>query len=233
MQGKAMKYGKLMFAVGMASALLPLINGCAATNSALSTQVTQVEYYRIFDIQTTAQRQAIGKAASEGLARNVNSAQQAFPIPSSAEMPDKPGRFRLVNPLEGTRMAALAAAGGQSLGMRIATCEGASWTAQALRNIEGSNQLRLTMCLFPYKAGYHLNMYAIFTKKEGGLMQMSRAMAAAMVGTPEEWTEKTMLDVVRNIRANVPAQVALLEAQPEIAGTPWMDRQGGDIGTTR
>ena len=54
-------------------------------------------------------------------------------------------------------------------------------------------------------------------------MQISRDMANAMVGTPEEWTEKTFLDIIRSIRATTGAEVALLEAQPEVAGTPWLD----------
>lgn len=48
-------------------------------------------------------------------------------------------------------------------------------------------------------------------------------MANAMVGTPEEWTEKTFLDVIRSIQATTPSKIELLEAQPEIAGTPWLD----------
>ena len=75
----------------------------------------------------------------------------------------------------------------------------------------------------PIKEGYHLDMYAVFVKKEGGLFQVSRDLAGAMVGTPEEWTEKTFLDVARNVHARIDAKVALLEAQPEISGTPWVD----------
>ena len=47
-----------------------------------------------------------------------------------------------------------------------------------------------------------------------------------MVGTPEEWTEKTFLDVVRSIRKATGAEVALIEAQPELGGTPWLDGEG-------
>ena len=83
--------------------------------------------------------------------------------------------------------------------------------------------LDLTACIFQYKDGYHLDLYAVFTKQEGGLFQVSRDMANAMVGTPEEWTEKTFLDTVRSIRAATGADIALLEAQPELSGTPWLD----------
>lgn len=199
------------------------MTGCGTTNNYLAEKKKTVEYYRIFDIKTNASRQSVAKAASDGLGRNVNNAKEATPIPSSAELPDVPGRFKLLNPFEGTQMAAFAAAGGGGLGFRMATCDGAVWTAKAKRTVSGSNNLDLTACLFQYKGGYHLDMYAVFTKSEGGILQISRDMANAMVGSPEEWTEKTFLDVVRNINKSIASNVTLLEAEPEISGTPWLD----------
>jgi len=199
-----------------------LLTACGTTNNYLTAKTKTVEYYRIYDLKTSATRTATAKAASDGLGRNVNNAQEATPIPSSGEVPPTAGRFKLVNPFEGSKLAALAGGGG-SLGIRIATCDGAVWTAKATRTISGSMNLTLTACLFQYKDGYHLNQYAVFTKQEGGVLQISRDMASAMVGTPEEWTEKTLLDVVRNIRAVTGAEVKLLEAQPDIGGTPWLD----------
>lgn len=210
---------KRFFAVTAATIAL---SACGTTNNYLAEKTKTVEYYRIFDIKTTASKQSIAKAASDGLGRNVNNAQEATPIPRSAILPETPGRFAIVNPLEGTRLGMLAGGAG-SLGLQMAVCDGAAWTAKAVRNIAGSDNLNLTVCLFQYKEGYHLDMYAVFVKKEGGLFQVSRDLAHAMVGTPEEWTEKTFLDVVRNVYANIDAKVSLLEAQPEINGTPWLD----------
>jgi hypothetical protein len=208
--------------LGLVTALITLA-GCETTNNAFARKTQSVEYYRIFDIQTNANRQAVAKAASNGLGRNVNNASEALPIPTSAELPEKPGRFKLINPLAGSPLAAMAARGGGAIDFKMATCEGASWSARARRSVAGSNDLNITLCLFQYKGGYHLDMYGMFTKEEGGLMQLSRNMAATMVGTPEEWTEKTFLDVVRSIKSVTGAEITLLEAQPEIAGTPWLD----------
>lgn len=206
--------------IGIAAALS--LTACGTTNNYLAEKTKTVEYYRIFDIKTTASKQSVIKATSDGLGRNVNNAQEATPIPKSATLPDTPGRFAVVNPFEGSKFAMLAGGAG-SLGLQMATCDGAAWTAKAVRDIAGSDKLNLTVCLFPYKDGYHLDMYAVFVKKEGGLFQVSRDLAGAMVGTPEEWTEKTFLDVARNVHARIDAKVALLEAQPEISGTPWVD----------
>ncbi len=200
----------------------PFLSSCGTTNNALAQKTKTVEYYRIFDLKTQANKQVVFKAASDGIGRNVNNVHEATPIPASAEPPDKPGRFKIVNPFEGSKMEALTGGAG-SLGFQTASCTGASWTAKAERKIEGSNRLSLSACLFPYKEGYHLDMYAVFTKKEGGLFEVSRQMANAMVGTPEEWTEKTVLDIVRSIREKANAQVSYLEGQPELAGTPWLD----------
>ncbi|MES2257255.1 MAG: hypothetical protein V4724_01995 [Pseudomonadota bacterium] len=198
------------------------IAGCGTTNNYLTEKSTTIEYYRIFDIKTSADRQSLAQAASKGLGRNVNNAQEVMPIPSSFEIPTVPGRFQLVDPLAGSRLAALAGGAGV-LAPRIATCDGAVWTATADRVIERSNSMRLSACLFQYKGGYHLDLYAAFRKEEGGLLQFSRTMANAMVGTPEQWAEKTMLDVARSIKASSGGEVTLLEAQPAIAGTPWLD----------
>lgn len=195
---------------------------CGTVNNALVEKKKSVEYYRIFDIKTSAHRNAVADAASNGLGRNVNNASEARPIPRFATPPAQPGRFTVSNPFSGSPLAALAAQGG-SMGIRIATCEGAVWTATANRSSAGYSDLRLTACLWEYQGGYHLDTYATFQKVEGGIMQLSRNMASAMVGSPEEWTEKTFLDIVRSIKKQTGAEISLVEGYPELAGTPWLD----------
>ncbi len=218
------------FSVTAATALLAVtLSGCGTTNNFLAEKNKVVEYYRIYDIKTTAPFSAVVKAASDGLGRNINNANEATPIPTSNEIPDKAGRFKLMNPLANSQFAALAslANGAGGIGMKMATCEDAVWTAKAVRDISGSSNLQLTLCLFKYKEGYHLDMYGVFSKQEGGLFQISREMAYAAVGTPEEWTEKTFLDVPRSIHAKTSADISLLEAIPEVNGTPWLDAYDG------
>jgi len=83
--------------------------------------------------------------------------------------------------------------------------------------------MNLVACLFPYKSGYHLDMYAVFTKPEGGIMQWPRRLTGAFLGTPEKFTESAMMDVVRAIRESTGANVSLVEAKPNLAGTPWLE----------
>ncbi|MFS2014473.1 hypothetical protein ACCD06_32095 [Azospirillum sp. CT11-132] len=199
------------------------LSGCGGTNNALATKQQQVEYYRIFDLKTNAGRQVIAKAATDGLGQNTGTINTAMPIPASAEPPEKPGRFKVVNPLAGSRLGMLAAAGG-GLGMKMADCDGAVWTGNAIRKVSNSNSLNLWACLYPYKGGYHLDMYATFTKVEGGLAEISRQMAYAAVGTPEEWTEKTFTDVIRQIHDQTYADITYLEGYPDPGPLPWHDQ---------
>ncbi|MDF0533791.1 hypothetical protein PY479_05780 [Shewanella sp. A32] len=205
------------------SAATFLLFGCGSMNNALVEKTKTIEYYRIFDIKTDMDRYSIADAASNGLGRNVNDATETRPIPSSAELPEKPGRFALINPFAGSKLAALMAASNGGLGTKVVSCEGAVWVAKAVREIAGQSKLNLDACLFEYKGGYHLDMYAVFTKKEGGLMELSRAAASAMVGTPEEWTEKTFLDVVKQIAKDGHTSISFIEGYPKVEGTPWLD----------
>lgn len=207
----------------VASFALLFMTGCvSAVNNTLAEKTKRVEYYRIFNIKTDANRNLVAKAASNGLGANTSDINENMSIPTFSEPPEKPGRFKLSNPFQGTQLGNLMAAGGNA-SFKIATCEDAVWTANAKKTVKGWSDLTLTACLFEYKDGYHLDMFASFAKQEGGVMQLSRSMAAAMVGTPEEWTEKTFLDIVRSIQKNTSAQITFIEGYPQVSGTPWLD----------
>jgi hypothetical protein len=103
------------------------------------------------------------------------------------------------------------------------SCDGASWTAKAAPRVRGSDNMNLVACLFPYKSGYHLDMYAVFTKAEGGWLAWPRRVSGMFMGTPEKFTDATMMDLVRAIREGTGANVSLVEAKPNLAGTPWLE----------
>ena len=195
---------------------------CTTINNAITEKSKHIEYYRIFDIKTSADRFSIAKAASAGLSNNTSDINENMPIPENAEPPEKPGRFKLINPFKGSQIGAFVAAGGAS-GFKVATCDGSAWSANSDRTIPNSSNSRFTACLFEYKDGYHLDMFASFQKKEGGVMQLSRSLAAAMVGTPEEWVEKTFLDVAREVHKSTDSEITFIEGFPPVQGTPWLD----------
>lgn len=203
-----------MMACVVAAATAAALAGCSTDGGSnpLASRSTTVEYYRVFDIKTEVPAQAVAKAATDGINRNVKDAVVA--TPSGVEATELPGRFRIADPASAPP------------GMPVAkgpSCEGAAWTAKATPRVRGTEDMNLVACLFPYKSGYHLDMVAVFTKPEGGLMQLPRRLGGIFLGTPEKFTESTMMDVVRAIREGTGANVALVEAKPNLAGTPWME----------
>jgi hypothetical protein len=199
----------------MAVAVAAAVAGCSTTGvgNMLASTTKTVEYYRVFDIKTEAAAQAVAQAAASGISRNVPDATVATPVPNSAAVQDQPGRFKMVDSATAAPGAPLA---------RSPSCEGATWTARAAPRVRGGQDMNMIACLFPYKKGYHLDMYAVFTKQEGGWLKWPRTLTGAVMGTPEKWTEKAMLDVVQSIRDTTGAEVALVEANPQVAGTPWL-----------
>ena len=193
------------------------LGGCATAGGGMFAAREQtVEYVRVFDIKTDAPVPAVVRAASEGISRNIRNATLATPLPDTAELQDQPGRFKLAD-VPGTARG-------------VATpgpdCDGASWTAKGRPEVRGGQDMQVVACLYPYKNGYHLDMYAAFSKKEGGWLAWPRRASGKLFGTPENYAEKTMLDIVRTIREATKAQVALVEAKPDVAGAPWLEPVG-------
>lgn len=211
-----MKSSLMALAVGVALA------GCSTGDgNVFASRDKTVEYYRVFDIKTAPGNPGVVKAASEGISRHVADATLATPA-IAGQLQEQPGKFRPANP-DGAAPGSGAAP----------SCEGASWTAKGAPRVNGGDNMNVVACLFPYKNGYHLDMYAVFTKKEGGWLEWPRRFTGRLMGTPESWTDQTMVDVVRTIRDSTGAQVALVEAKPALPGTPWLEMgpNGGASGS--
>ena len=206
------------------------LSGCAGANSYLAAQNTTVEIYHIFDIKTAASTAVIAKAATDGLSQNTNGIQSAMPLQLDQGVPLTPGRFKLENMAAAfggaggglLKLASMQQGGG--LAMKVANCEGAVWNARAQRTISGSSNLTLYSCLYRYKSGYNLDIYAVFNKQEGGLYQISQTVANSIVGTPEQWVNKTIMDTVRSIERVPGAKVVHIEGQPELSDLPALDK---------
>ena len=182
--------------------------------------------YQVFDVKTTASAAAVAKAATDGLSQNTNDISSNTPLQMGVNVPVEPGRFTITDmgsKFGGTGMGAMMQMASMQNGgvtLKAASCEGAAWTARAQRTISGSSNLNLYACLYKYRGGYHLDTYAVFQKIEGGLYQVSRDIAYKIAGTPEEWVNKTILDMVREIEMGTNAKVKYIEGQPELGEEP-------------
>jgi len=225
-QLKSLKFS----ALGVVSALV--LSACGGVNQYLADRSETTELYHIFDIKTAADVESVVNAAADGLAQNSNRIQQNRPLMMGSTIPAAPGRFQLVDmssAFQGTGMGALmqmasTQSGGTTL--RMAKCDGAVWTSHATRTISGYTNLNLYSCLYAYRSGYQLDVYGVFQKTSGGLASITQGLASGLVGTPEQWVNKTIIDTVRSIESATHSRVVQIEGQPKIAGDalPWVDR---------
>lgn len=203
-------------AVAGALAMTPI--AAAAQDSSRTT-----ELYHIFDFKTAVKRGEMIKILQDGINPNISKSNTVTPI-VMGPAPEKPGRFTLVNPFANSPYAGFISTSQLST-IKQARCDGAVWISSAVRKVRGSQQLMITMCLFPYVEGYQLDVYAIDIKEKGGGLdaRLGRALGQAVVGNSDNWTNKTILDVVRYVRTSTGATVTYVEGQPEFTGTPWED----------
>lgn len=202
------------------------LTGCGSLNSALANRHETVEMYHVLDVKTRASPDTMIKATVDGLAQNTGSITQNRPLQVGAKVPATPGRFELVDigqALGGTGLGAILVAARQNAPMRAAKCEGAIWTARAVREVTGSDALTLHTCIYRYRDGYQLNVYGVFQKASGGITQVARSAAQAVVGTPEEWTKRTLVEAIRSVEARTGARVHYVEGQPELGDLHSVD----------
>ena len=205
------------------------LTGCNAVNQSLANRQEVVEIYHIFDFKTQADVATVSRAAANGLAQNTNSVQSSTPLQIGNVVPAEPGKFVLVDMASAMgggmgAMMQLAAAQNGSAGIKVAKCDGAVWTSKAIRNISGSSNLTLYSCLYRYRSGYNLDMYAVFSKTSGGLNGVFQSGADALIGTPEAWVNKTIVDTVRAVESAAGTRAVHVEGQPELGPLPAVDK---------
>lgn len=203
---------------GITAAITTTPIAAAAQDSSRTT-----ELYHIFDFKTAVKRGEMIRILQDGINPNISKSNTVTPI-VMGPAPETPGRFTLVNPFENSPYAGFISTSQLST-IKQARCDGAVWISSAVRKVRGSQQLMITLCLFPYVEGYQLDVYAIDIKEKGGGLdaRLGRALGQAIVGNSDNWTNKTILDVVRYVRTTTGATVTYIEGQPEFTGTPWED----------
>lgn len=199
------------------------LSGCGTVNSAMSTHTKTTEFYRIFDIQTDANRQDVADLTSKGLSRWVSNVNERRPIPDSSELPEKAGRFHVKQVQMNGNMAAYMAMAGQGAPSTV-DCSGAVWIGTAQKVVGGTDGISLTTCLFQYKKGYHLDVYGVYSEKSGFTLnpyELGSKMAKAVTGDAGQWLEKMVSDTTKEIKDGAKANISFVEGYPKPVGQPW------------
>lgn len=220
---------KFGFALSFAAVAFGL-SGCGQLNSVLNETTETHEFYRIYDVKTTADVDELGDALVAGMKYNLAYPKVNKPIVTTP-IPKTPGRFTVDNALEGTNFSRLSQlSGGSTAHLKLMVCEDSPWTARATRGESGDDwDGSVSVCVFPYEGGYHVDMYGYITVKKGGFKEVVRSGVYAVMGDPFQWIEKSMLDTIREARKTLNAEVNFVEGRPKMYGTPWLLDPGADI----
>lgn len=193
------------------------LSGCAI-NHAVNRDETK-QFYFVFDLKPKVDNENLIDALEQSLDYNVANFRSEHPIPSE-NIPDKPGRFKVVDPFKGSRgMMALV----NTAQYKMAVCEGDGLLYKATASKEvGSNTMKMTVCLWEYKGGYSLDFYSVVHKGDGSLMtKMATAIVSKAMWTPEEWAQAKAFDAIRAIQEKVGVKAKLKISYPRIKGEPW------------
>lgn len=189
-----------------------LLGGCTSLTPTKETSVG----YAIYDIKASPEVSGtkIAEAIKVGLQKNTSRVLISNGIPASP-LPEKAPRFQLTSPLKGSTLGALAAAQGQSL--QLASCEGATLTANARDSSMSRYGENTTFfaCLIPYQGGYSLNFYTTFTKVSGSVSAatMGATLMRPFIGDSGQFIPRTIEQIVENVR-QTGATLTLVEAYP-------------------
>lgn len=207
---------KALIAVTILSSAM--ISSCASVNPLTTLTPTKeiIKSYQIYDIKVADKisPSQLSDAIKVALQKDVTGITVTNDIPPHP-LPEQAGRFQLSSPLEGSSLGALAAASGQSL--EIASCKGSVMMASASNDAMASHgeNTNFTVCLWPYKGGYHLDFYSAFTKTSGGFSAeaLGDSLARSIVGDSSQGIPKTIDDVLNSVKGTG-ATISLVEKYP-------------------
>jgi hypothetical protein len=127
----------------------------------------------------------------------------------------------------GASLGALMQAQGAPVG-KVVRCDGAVWTAQFERNVEGMQAMDVTTCLFPYArdgvSGYRLTVYGNDTQVHSGgdmAFRLARFAVRKTIGDGSQWRTKLVANMVANVEKATGAKASYLEGQPALSDPRW------------
>lgn len=192
----------------IAAASVLLISACASMTP--TREVT--EGYRIYDVKGSSSHGALSSNLKTAMQENADSVKFSNNLPPHP-LPDKPGRFELMNPYEGTNIGKLMAAQGKSV--KVPQCENALISATSNDNFQGAENTTFFVCLMPYTQGYHMNVYYTFTKVSGGFTPkaLGSQLASSVMGDSSQFIPRTIAALETAI-TDTGASIAVVEAYP-------------------
>ncbi len=187
---------------------------CSILASCASTTPTRerTEGYRIYDLKEVSSLSSLTSSLKKSLQTNSDKAVFTNNLPPHP-LPEKPGRFQVVNPFANSNMGALMAA--QGGGIRVPKCDKSPFTGMTQDNFDGSENTTFFVCLQPYVEGYHMDIYYAFTKVSGGFSPeaLGKSLAQSVAGDSSQFIPRTIADLEKAAQ-NSGAKVKLIESYP-------------------
>ncbi len=194
--------------IGILTITSSLLSACASMTPTREVTVG----YRIYDIKGASSLSEVAKGLKSALQKSSDRATFTNDIPPYP-LPEKPGRFTVVNPLANSNLGALMAA--QGGGMRIPKCETSPFTSMTQDNFDGAENTTFFVCLQPYTEGYHMDIYYTFTKVSGGFSPeaLGRSLAQSAFGDSSQFIPRTIASLEKAAQ-DTGASVNIVDAYP-------------------
>lgn len=186
-------------------ASLAVLGGCV---SMTPTQKTE-RAFAIFDVQSSSlDRNRLLNDVTNAVQANVSRANVNRDIPP-AELPDKPSRMRMVDPLANSQLGALVAAQGGSTKMPV--CDQPLMTINA-KDTSGSAYGDVTdffLCVVGYKAGVQVNIHVTHVERTGGFSvnTLGASLTKSIVGGWSQYIPRTINAVKKSLETHGPVTI--------------------------
>lgn len=186
-------------------ATLALLGGCVSTTP---TQKTE-RAYAIFDVQSASiDTHRLLNDVTSAVQLHVSRANVNRDIPP-AELPDRPSRMRMVDPLANSQLGALLAAQGGST--KIPVCDQALMTINA-KDTSGSTYGDVTdlfLCVVGYKGGAQVNIHVTHVERTGGfsVQTLGASLTKSIAGGWSQYIPRTINGVKKALEAHGPVTI--------------------------
>ncbi len=201
---------KHLFSLCLLGGAVALLSGCSSVSSyfdAASEQ--QVGYYRIYDVKTQVPAETVIALLQETISAEANANYSVSPY-YLKNRPNKPGRFHALGLID-ERQSKMSPNNPNFAGFIGIHCDRSGWTANAVRN-DGTY---VQACLYPYKEGYHVDLFARYLKKRGTIAEVTTSVVNyAGRNTDETWAEGLFTKVTDVMKARLQTNVELVDSLP-------------------